>query len=122
MQFHKPSLRPKRPPEPTDANGFLDRGDRLGRNGLYELAIAAYGEAIKRLPGFAEAHYNRGCSFYELRRYEEAIADLTRAIDLNPNEARYYAQRSLVHLFSDSTDLAQADEDTCEDLRNRGYN
>ena len=111
----------KRPPEPTDATGFHRRGNLHGRNGLYELAISDYSKAIEIDPGFAEAHYDRGCSYYELREYEEAIADLTRAIELDPNEARYYGQRSLVYLFSDRMDLAQVDEEMCEDLRNRGY-
>ncbi len=63
----------------------------------------------------------RGFS-YELGPYEEAIADLTRAIDLNPNDARYYGQRSSVYIFADRMDLAQADDEMCEDLRNQGYN
>lgn len=110
----------KQPTEPTDADGFHDRGNLNGRNGYYELAISDYSKAIEIQPGFAEAYYNRGCSHYELREYEEAIADLTRAIELDPKEARYYGQRSLVYLFSDCMDLAQADEEMCEDLRNQG--
>ena len=113
-------MNPRQPPDPVDANGFHDRGNLRSRNGSYELAIADYSQAIERNPGFAEAHYNRGSSYYELGRYEEAIADLTMAIELNPNDARYYRQRSLVYLFTDSMELAQADEETCEDLRNQG--
>ena len=112
-------MRPKRPPEPVDANGFHDRGNRYSRGGSYEMAIADYSKAIEIDPGFAEAHYDRGFSFYEMGRYEEAIADLTRAIELNPNDGRYYGQRSLVYLFADRIDLAQADEEMCDDLRNR---
>ena len=80
-----------------------------------------YTKAIELDPGLAEAHYNRGFSFYELGRYEEAIGDFTRAIDLDPNNPRYYGQRSLVYIFADRVDLAQADEDMSEDLRNRGF-
>ena len=117
----EPTLNLKRPPDPVDANGFHDRGNRHSRNGSYELAIADYNKAIEIDPSFAEAHYDRGFSFYELGRYEEAITDLTLAIDLNLNEPRYYAQRSLIYLFADRIDLAQADEEMCEDLRNRGF-
>ena len=46
---------------------------------------------------------------------------MTLAIYLNPHDARYYAQRSLVYLFTDRMDLAQSDEEMCEDLRNRGF-
>ena len=111
----------KRTPEPVDANGFHDRGNRHSRNGSYELAIADYSKAIEIDSGFAEAHYDRGFSFYELGRYEEAITDLTRAIELNPNDARFYAQRSLANLFADRVELAQADEEMCEVLRSQDY-
>ena len=57
---------------------------------------------------------------YEMARYEEAIADLTRAIEVNPEAARYYGQRSLVYLFADRLDLAQADEEMSDALRERG--
>ncbi|PKB78865.1 MAG: hypothetical protein BZY88_16210 [SAR202 cluster bacterium Io17-Chloro-G9] len=107
-------------PDPEDANGFHDRGNLRSRNGSYESAIADYSKAIEMDPAFAEAHYNRGSSFYEMGIYEEALSDLTRAIELNPNDARYYRQRSLVYLFTNRMDLAEADEEMCEDLRNQG--
>ena len=113
-------LNSKRLPEPVDANGFHDRGNRYSRNGSYELAIADYNKAIEMDPGFSEAHYDRGFSFYEMGSYEEAIADLTRAIELSPDDARYYGQRSLAYLFADQMDLAQADEEMSDALRNRG--
>ena len=112
-------MTPKRPPDPVDANGFHDRGNLRSRNGAYQSAIADYDRAIEMDPGFAAAHYNRGSSFYELGSYDEALDDLGRAIDLNPKDARYYRQRSLIYLFTDQMDLAEADEEMCEDLRNQ---
>ena len=70
-------------------------------------------------PAFAEAYFNRGVSYYELNRYEEAIEDLTRAIELNPEDDTYYGRRSLAYLFTDQLDKAQQDEDRCEELRFR---
>ena len=69
---------------------------------------------------FADAYYDRGYSYYEVGLYEEALADLNRAIELNPEEARYYGHRSLVYLFTDRLDLAQADQDMSDELRSRG--
>ena len=105
---------PTRPPEPVDADGFHNRGNRHGRNGSYEMAIADYNKAIEM-----DAYYNRGISFYEIERFDDSIADLTRAIDLNPDADHYYAQRSLAYLFTDRMELAQADEDMCEEIRTR---
>ena len=83
------------------------------------MAIADYTKAIERDPTLADAYYNRGISFYEIERFDDSIADLTRAIDLNPDADHYYAQRSLAYLFTDRMELAQADEDMCEEIRTR---
>ena len=108
------------PEEPQDAIGFHDRGNKYSRNGSYERAIEDYSRAIEIDGSFAEAFYDRGFSFYELGLYEESIADLTQAIQLSPEAAHYYAQRSIAYLFSDRLDLAQADEEMSDELRNCG--
>ena len=103
--------------EPTDAAGFLDRGSRYGRNGVYHRAIEDFTKALELDPDFAEAWYNRGCSWYEVGDYEKSIADLTRAIELAPTVGLYYGQRSLVYLFNDQPELAEADQERCDELR-----
>jgi hypothetical protein len=50
--------------------------------------------------------------------FQKSIDDLTRAIDLNPTDDNYYGRRSLAYLFNDQLDLAKADQDKCEELRN----
>ena len=37
---------------------------------------------------------------------------------LNPNDDNYYGRRSLAYLFADQPELAQADQDRCDELRN----
>ena len=106
-------------PEPEDAHGFNERGSRYSRSGVYEKAIPDYTKAIELDDTFAEAYFNRGGSYYELGRFDEAISDLTRAIELDPEDDRFYGWRSLAHLFNDQPDLAQADQDMCEELRFR---
>ena len=108
------------PEEPEDAQGFNNRGNRYSRNGVYDQAIRDYTSAIELDDTFADAYFNRGVSHYELGAYDEAIDDLTRAIELNPREDNYYGRRSLAYLFADRPDLAQADQDKCDELRNIG--
>lgn len=103
--------------EPADADGYVDRGNRYSRNGVYHRAIEDYTQAIELDPGHPEAFYNRGCSWYEVGNYEDAIADLTRAIQLDPLADHYYGQRAMVYLFDDQPELSQADQDKCEELR-----
>ena len=103
--------------EPTDAAGYLDRGSRYGRNGVYHRAIQDYTTAIELEEGLVEAWYNRGCAWYEVGELEKAIADLTRAIELAPNNGLYYGQRALVYHFNDQPELAEADQEMCDELR-----
>lgn len=103
--------------EPTDAAGYLARGNRYGRNGVYHRAIQDYSTAIELAPDYAEAWYNRGCAWYEVADYDQAIADLTQAIQLAPDNGIYYGQRSLVYLFNDQPELAEADQQQCDSLR-----
>jgi len=79
--------------EPTDAAGFIDRGNRYSRNGVYHKAIDDYTKAIELEPESADAFYNRGCSWYEVDKLDDSIADLTRAIELDPLADHYYGQR-----------------------------
>ncbi len=105
--------------EPTDAAGYVDRGNRFSRNGSYDRAIEDYTTALELEPQNTDAFYNRGCSYYEVGLYDLSIADLTRAIELNPDDDEYYGKRSVVYLFNDQPELAQADQDQCEALRLR---
>ena len=105
--------------EPTDAAGYVDRGNRYGRNGVYHRAIEDFTKALELDPEHADAYYNRGCSWYEAGKYDDAIADLTRAIELDPTADHYYGQRAMVYLFNDQPELSQADQDRCEELRIR---
>ena len=114
----RPNFTP--PEEPTDAEGFNRRGNQYSRNGAYEPAIADYTRALELDPALADAWFNRGCSYYELGLYGQAIADLTRAIEIDPMDDNYYGRRSLAYLFSDRLEEAQADQDKCDELRNRG--
>ena len=52
--------------------------------------------------------------------YDESIADLTQAIEIDPNDDNFYGRRSLAYLFSDRLEEAQADQDLCDEIRNRG--
>jgi len=118
MSRPRPAFTP--PEEPVDAAGYNRRGNQYSRNGAYEPAIADYTRALELDESFAEAWFNRGVSYYELGMYPESIADLTQAIARNPAEDNYYGRRALAYLFNDQPDLAQADQDECDRLRNEG--
>jgi tetratricopeptide (TPR) repeat protein len=43
------------------------------------------------------AYVNRGSAYHEINENEQALADLTKGIDLNPNSAEGYADRAAVY-------------------------
>ncbi len=55
-----------------------------------EDAIASYDQAIRREPGHAETHLNRGVALVKLARYPEAIAAFDEALRRQPD---YYEAR-----------------------------
>jgi tetratricopeptide (TPR) repeat protein len=112
---------PTPPPEPTNADEYVDRGNRYSRNGVYERAIADYTAAIEMDADCADAWFNRGISWYEVGEYAQSITDLTEAIRINPADDNYYSRRSLSHLFNDDPDAAQADMDESEAIRMRDW-
>ena len=58
-----------------------------------ENSIAAYNEAIRLKPDYAQAYNNRGNVKVLLERHEEAIADYDEAIRLKPDYAQAYYNR-----------------------------
>lgn len=64
----------------------------------YEAAITAYNLALSKNKNQPDAWFGKGISELELDRYEEAIKDISEAINLNDKEGRYYYYRGYTHL------------------------
>ncbi|MDQ2859615.1 MAG: aspartyl protease family protein [Pseudomonadota bacterium] len=67
-------------------------------------------------PTDAEGFSRRGAAFAARRRFDQAIADFTRACELAPSEGRYFHQRAMARLASGRPALATADLDRALDL------
>ncbi|MEO1040528.1 MAG: tetratricopeptide repeat protein [Pseudomonadota bacterium] len=73
--------------------GILER-----RNGDPAAALSHYDIALRTLPGSAELWLNRGAALVSAGRPEEAVEDLTRAIELGlQRPERGYYNRALAH-------------------------
>ena len=57
--------------------------------------IEEYSKKIEKNPNDASNYYNRGFTYFLLKKYEEAIKDYDKAIELNPNNASYYYNRGV---------------------------
>jgi tetratricopeptide (TPR) repeat protein len=70
---------------------------------------AVIGSAQESRAGMAVAYFNRGRAFSELRRFDQALADLNQAVRLNPADARDYDERGNAYAGKGLYDQAIAD-------------
>ncbi|MFL6209859.1 MAG: tetratricopeptide repeat protein [Pyrinomonadaceae bacterium] len=68
------------------AQGEFDEGMRQYKAHALTRAAAAFTQAVKLAPGWAEAHYSLAIVLNELDRWAEAVAEFQRALDANPDE------------------------------------
>ena len=61
-------------------------------------------------------YYNRGCTYADLQRHEEALADCNRAMQLDPNYAKAYLGRGVIHHKLRRYDRALADHNRAVQL------
>jgi tetratricopeptide (TPR) repeat protein len=69
---------------------LLDLGRRAERRGELQSALELYANATTAQPDSAWAWYNYGDVLLALRRYEEAISPLSKAIQLSPSTALFH--------------------------------
>jgi tetratricopeptide (TPR) repeat protein/predicted aspartyl protease len=78
---------------PPVAAGGTDGGTDAGADAGADAAAAHPANE----PADAAAYSRRGAAFLGRRDFEHAIADFTRASELNPNEAEYWYLRGMAH-------------------------
>ena len=85
-------------------------GLRTAERGLFRAGVAAYGRALRAWPAFSAAYLRRGViRGRELGEHAEAIADLTRVIELSPEWPEAYLQRGMEQRFHGDPRAAIAD-------------
>lgn len=65
---------------------LVNRGVILNRNGRVGEAISDFNAALAIDSGLGEAYLNRGNSHYLAKRYDDALSDYQRALDLEINK------------------------------------
>jgi tetratricopeptide (TPR) repeat protein len=71
--------------------------------------IGRYTARLKQRSDDADAYHHRAHALANLRRYSEAVDDLTQAIRLEPREAHYRTMRGGIHLDQQRLEPAIAD-------------
>lgn len=77
--------------DPAKSRLYMDEGNKLMMNyGKYAEAEEAFDKAIKYDKNNYEAYYLRGCAKINAKKYQDAILDLEKAIELKPDYADAY--------------------------------
>ncbi|MEL6765172.1 MAG: tetratricopeptide repeat protein, partial [Cyanobacteria bacterium J06607_6] len=87
-------------------DSYVNLGTALRLQGQFSEAIAAYQQALRLNPNFAEAQNNLGNALKEQGKFSEAIAAYRQALQLNPSYV--VAHSNLVFALNYSTDYAPA--------------
>ena len=98
------------PPEaPNTPAYWMDRGGLFSAYGSYKAAVRSYQKALDLAPDSAEAHFQLGVAYGELRQFDAAISAMSRAIDRMPGHGPFYYGRARVYLLAGDEDLAMKD-------------
>jgi len=88
---------------------LLETGDRYFEEGKYREASLIYGRALQEDRRFGEAYYKLGLAQRELGRISPAIASLTRATELLPDNEDAYGKLADLYLTVFSGDQGNRD-------------
>jgi tetratricopeptide (TPR) repeat protein len=117
----------------TDATKFAQQGVEASKSKDWNKAIEMFRKAMeldkKFAPNLVVAYQHRAFESAGQQKYRDAIADLTEALKINPQDVRTYEQRAAMEMRAKDYDKAAADYSqaikiTPDDITNylyRGY-
>ena len=88
-------LRRGREADPRDKKILQNLGEVIRQAGRHEESLEWYDAVIKLDRKYTRAYAGKGSALFELKRYEEAIVHLKKALSLEPN----MPQAALIHTF-----------------------
>jgi protein O-GlcNAc transferase len=92
--------------EPKYAEDYYNSGNIYQQQGLLDLAIESYRQALKINPDCAEAHNNLGVVLHEKGKLDVAIESYQRALAIKPDYAEVYNNLSNVFKKQNKFDAA----------------
>ncbi len=81
------------------------------REAAWFSAIAAYDEAIRIQPDVSGLYEARGTGYMYAGKHDQALADFTRAAELNLNDAGHWRRRAHAHTIAPTPEPEQGVED-----------
>ncbi|MBN1572013.1 MAG: tetratricopeptide repeat protein [Deltaproteobacteria bacterium] len=101
-----------------------DKAQEMMDDGKYAEAVSLYSLAIEgnpTNPDIYDAYFSRGVALSYLKKYDSALEDYTKAIELKPDFKEAYLERGLLQLALKKLDEAIADLDMVTKLDSKSY-
>jgi len=95
--------------DPTCADAFYNRALVSIEIGNVGQATSDLGTVVEIRPGFVEGRIRRGRLYLAMNEHEKAIAEFTKAAEIDPKCAEAIFHRSMVHYVRGDYDRALAD-------------
>jgi tetratricopeptide (TPR) repeat protein len=100
-------------PEANAENPMVKRSlvwaERREHRQIVELVKKAEAEQVEQTPRNADFYHNRGLTHARQLRFDEAIADYTKAIEINPKDDSAYIYRAMAYAEKSLYDKAVSD-------------
>jgi tetratricopeptide (TPR) repeat protein len=100
---------------PNNPNYYNEKYGVLSGLKRYDEGLAAITQAINLAPR-AAWYYNRGILYYNQQKYDLALSDYNKAIEINPNYAEAYYNRGILYKNLQKYDLALSDWNKAIDI------
>jgi tetratricopeptide (TPR) repeat protein len=89
------------------AKSFFDQGQSHAKKKNWNLAVAAYQQAVKLEPKFPEAWNNMGYCYRRLKQYDKALEAYRQALALKPDFAYAHEYTGRTYLGMGNKDAAR---------------
>lgn len=98
--------------DPEIAKQKKEEGNELFKKDQFPAAVAAYTEAIKRLPTEHTSYSNRAAAYLKLGAYNDALKDAEKCLELKPDFVKGHARKGHSYFWTKQYNRAlQAYED-----------
>lgn len=98
--------------DPEIAKQKKEEGNELFKKDQFPAAVAAYTEAIKRLPTEHTSYSNRAAAYLKLGAYSDALKDAEKCLELKPDFVKGHARKGHSYFWTKQYNRAlQAYED-----------
>lgn len=91
----------------SDATELKNKGNKAFQDGDFEVAIECFTKAIQINPSDHVFYSNRSASYASLKKYQEALEDAEKCVQLKPDWSKGYVRKGLAEFYLEDYENAE---------------